>query len=412
MPKITKRFVDSLKAGAKKTLHWDDTLKGFGVCVFPESGRNPEGRKSYVVQYRIRGSRRSHRMTLGSTSLLSPQQARDRALSILGQAAAGHDPAPRCEDEAESEPELSTLRSFAAHYIREHAQRRKKKSWVQDQDYLDRLILPALGDRLLKEIGREEIARLHERIGARTPYQANRVLALLSVMFSKAVQWKLLPAGHEKPTAYITLFPERKRRRFLSIEELRRLGRLLEELEAEAGDWKNPRRIADRLDSVALIRLSSFTGCRKSELTKLSKDQIDRERNVLRLMDSKTGPKIVELPSPALAILDRLAARGDNAGSAYVFPARNPARPRGEPRRVWDLARKQAGIEDVHLHDLRRTYASLAANVNVPPAVLQGLLGHAKYETTEGYVQLFERTKVEVPVAVSQRCIDDARAVR
>jgi integrase len=60
---------------------------------------------------------------------------------------------------------------------------------------------------------------------------------------------------------------------------------------------------------------------------------------------------------------------------------------------VWDLARKRAGIEDVHLHDLRRTYASLAANVNVPPAVLQGLLGHAKYETTEGYVQLFDRTK-------------------
>jgi integrase len=117
---------------------------------------------------------------------------------------------------------------------------------------------------------------------------------------------------------------------------------------------------------------------------KLKRNEIDRERNVLRLMDSKTGPKIVELPSLALAILDRLDARGDNTGSACVFPARDLARPPGEPRRVWNLARKRAGIEDVQLHDFRRTYASLAANLNIPPAILQGLLGHTKYETTEG----------------------------
>jgi integrase len=355
MPKIAKRFVDSLQAGASKTFHWDDALKGFGVCVSPESRRNPNGRKSYVVQYRIRGSRHSHRMTLGSTSLLSPHQARDRALKVLGQAAAGEDPAPRREDEPESEPEVPTLRSFAARYMREHAKRRKKKrSWVQDQYYLDRLILPALGDQPLEEIAREKVAVLHEKIGARTPYQANRVLALLSVMFSKAIEWKLLPAGHEKPTAYITPFRERKRRRFLSIEELTRLGRVLEELESETGDWKNPLNIADRLDSIALIRLSIFTGCRKSELTKLCKNEIDRERNVLRLMDSKTGPKIVELPSPAMRILDTVSARHDKTASPYVFPGRDPSKPRGEPRRLWNLTRERAEIEDIRLHDLRR----------------------------------------------------------
>jgi integrase len=392
MPKITKRFVDTLEPGPRKAFYWDDTLKGLGVCVTAASPRYPLGRRTYVVQYRVRGSGRSRRLTLGATNVLSAYQARERAFRALAEAATGNDPSPPREDDGEPEPEVPTLRSFAAHYLREHAQR-AKKSWAADQDYLDRLILPALGDRLLEEIAREDVERIHQKVGACTPVQANRVLALVSVIFSKAVEWKVLSAGHENPTVHVTPFPEQKRRRFLSIEELMRLGKVLEQLEAETGKWKGPRNIADRLDSVALIRLSILTACRKSELTKLRKDEIDREWNVLRLTESKTGPKVVELPSPALAVLDRVEERSDNKGSLYVFPGRDPSKPRGEPRRLWDHARKRAGIEDVHLHDLRRTYASLAANVNVPPPVLQGLLGHTKYETTEVYVQLFDRKR-------------------
>ena len=76
-----------------------------------------------------------------------------------------------------------------------------------------------------------------------------------------------------------------------------------------------------------------------------------------------------------------------------MFPSRDPSKPRGEPRRLWNEARERAKIPDVTLHDIRRTYASIATSVNVPPAVLQGLLGHTKYETTQGYVQLFDRNK-------------------
>ncbi len=215
----------------------------------------------------------------------------------------------------------------------------------------------------------------------------------MSVILSKAIRWGVLPAAHPNPAGNVAPYPEQRRRRFLSMEELMRLGEVLEQLDAETQDWRSPGNVADRLNSIAIIRLAMFTACRKSELTKLRKDEVDREWSVLRLIDSKTGPKIVELPSPALAILDRVDARGDNAGSPYVFPGRDASRPRGEPRRLWNRARERAGIADVHLHDIRRTYASIAANMNVPPAALQGLLGHTKYETTEGYVQLFDTTR-------------------
>ncbi len=394
MPKITKRFLDSLTPCSTKTFYWDDSLKGFGVCVTPASRRSPAGRKSYVLQFRVRGSIRSRRTVIGPVSVLTPYEARDRALEALATAASGADPVPSQVQKVALESEIFTLRVFATRYMTEHAKRTKKvSSCALDQDYLDRLILPVLGEYPLEKIAREDVAKLHQEIGSRTPYQANRVLALLSVMFTKAAEWGLLPLNHQKPTSTVTCFREHKRRRFLSTEELGRLGSVLHELETATTDWKHSRNIADRLDSIALIRLFVFTGCRKTELTKLRWDEVDRSQRVLRLIDSKTGPKNVELPSPALQILDGVAGRHNAADSPYVFPGRNPMVPRGEARKLWDLVRKKSKFDNVCLHDLRRTYASLAANSNVPPAVLQGLLGHAKYETTQGYVQLFDRTK-------------------
>ena len=149
----------------------------------------------------------------------------------------------------------------------------------------------------------------------------------------------------------------------------------------------------DRRDAVAIIRLIFFTGCRKMEIVMLKRSYIDREYGKLRLPDSKGGPKDISLSSHALAVLESVEARGDNAGSEWVFPGRDASVHRSEPRRMWQLIRERAGVPDVTIHDLRRTYASMAANANTPPTVLQGLLGHARFSTTEKYVQPFDRAR-------------------
>ena len=158
-------------------------------------------------------------------------------------------------------------------------------------------------------------------------------------------------------------------------------------------EWGNQNFSRDRRDAIAIIRLIFFTGCRKMEIVSLRKSYIDREWKKLRLPDSKGGPKDIALSSHALVVLDAVEARGDNAGSEWVFPGRDGSVHRSEPRRIWQLIRERAGIPDVTIHDIRRTYASMAANSNTPPSILQGLLGHARFSTTEKYVQPFDRAR-------------------
>ncbi len=396
MPRLTQRQVDTIQPDPERRITiWDDLLKGFGVRV------HPSGRKTFVVCYRPHDTRKFRWLTLGSASVLSAAEARKRAGVALAVVASGQDPADKKPSHTTPDPRLAqcdrslTIAAFAPIYMRDHARKEKKpRSAEGDQSNLDRFVIPALGDRPLEQITTLEIASLHAKLGASTPVQANRVLALISVLFSKAVDWKVLPVGHGNPASEVRPYTERARKRFLNAEELARVGAALDDLEQEANsppEWGNQSFSRDRRDAIAIIRLIFFTGCRKMEIVSLRKSYIDREFGKLRLPDSKGGPKDIALPSHALAVLDAVGARGDNAGSEWVFPGRNASVHRSEPRRFWQLIRERAGVPDVTIHDIRRTYASMAANANTPPSVLQGLLGHARFSTTEKYVQPFDR---------------------
>ena len=105
--------------------------------------------------------------------------------------------------------------------------------------------------------------------------------------------------------------------------------------------------------TAAAIRLLLFTGCRLREILHLKWDQVDLERGLLFLADSKTGRKTVILNAPALAVLTGLGQLG-----SYVVPGEDPERPRADLKRPWEAVAKRAGLEGVRLHDLRHTYAS------------------------------------------------------
>ena len=361
--KITKRSVESIEPNTRDQFIWDTEMKGFGCKI------TPKGARVYVVQYSHGG--RSRRYTLGRHGEgMTPDQARRKAASVRGLVADGADPAAtRAEDRA-----APNLAEFAERYLTEHAAVKKKPlSQAADESNLRNHILPALGRLKLTDITRADVARFHQAMKDK-PGGANRCLALLSKIFNLAEKWGLRPDG-TNPTRHTDKYPERKIERFLSSEELARLGAVLAKAE-DSGEHPS---------AVAAIRLLVFTGCRRNEILELQWGHVDFEINCLRLSDSKTGSKLVPLGAPALELLAGLPKAEDNP---YVLPGTTPGKHFVGLQKAWQRLRGQAELSDVRLHDLRHSFASVAAGMGESLVLIGSLLGHTDMATTARYAHL------------------------
>ena len=361
--KITKKSVEGVKPGVRDVFLWDTEMPGFGCKVTPKGGR------VYLVQYW--SNRRARRYTLGRHGAgMTADEARREAASIKGQVAKGADPATmRAEDRA-----APTLATFAERYLAEHAAIKKKPaSAAEDERNLRNHILPALGRLQLTHILRADVARFHQSMKAK-PVAANRCIALLSKMFNLAEKWGLRPDG-TNPTRHVEKYRERKIERFLSDTELARLGAVLAEAEQSG---KHP-------SVVAAIRLLVFTGCRRDEILKLQWAHVDLENRCLRLPDSKSGAKLVPLGAPALELL---AALPKVNGNPYVLPGEVPGKHYVALEKAWHRLRAKAGLADVRLHDLRHSFASVAAGMGESLILIGSLLGHSDTATTARYAHL------------------------
>jgi integrase len=255
--------------------------------------------------------------------------------------------------------------------------------------------LPALGFRRAREITLADIAKLHRKIGAKAPVTANRVIALLSAVFSWAARLGEVPE-HANPVRGITRFRGQGRERFLSSEEIVRLGEALREAETVGLPWtiddtratvkhvpKKNRRTKVSPFATAAIRLLLFTGCRLREILNLRWEEFDRERGMLFLPDSKTGRKPVILSGPALAVLENLPRTGD-----FVIAGQRANRARHDLKRPWEVIRQRAGLRPIRLHDLRHSFAATGAASNLGLPVIGKLLGHKRAETTSRYAHI------------------------
>ncbi len=363
MPKLTKRLIDSLQVDDKDLVFWDSELPGFGVRVLLS------GVKSFVVQYRAEG--RSRRLTIGRYGRLTLEQARKIARAKLGEVDQGKDPA----EEKKRGRQALTMRELTARYLDEHAQAKKKPtSAFRDERLLERFILPALGSRKIKSITRADVAQLHHKIGQETPIQANRTLAVLSKMMTLAIRWGLY--ADENPCRHVERFKERKRERYLSQDELARLGTALNKALTEGKG--NP-------SAINAIRLLIMTGARLGEVLGLRWEWIDWEHSCVRLPDSKTGAKVLPLGGPALEVLSNIPRA---AGNPHVFPGQRLGAHLSDINATWRMVRKAAGLEGVRLHDLRHSFASVGAGAGVSLPVLGSLLGHSEPSTTQRYAHL------------------------
>jgi integrase len=248
-----------------------------------------------------------------------------------------------------------------------------KKTGAEDRRNLEKDVLPVLGRRLVKSVECSDMDKLHAAIGERAPIVANRVTAATSTMFKLAKRWGMRPEG-TNPCHHIKYFPENRRERYLSEAELARLGTAIGEIEAEG---------RASAGVVAAIRLLILTGARKGEIFSLRWDEIDFDGAALRLHDTKTGPKTIRLGAAAVQILAVI----EQKHLLWVFPGQRGKKPI-DPQCAWQRIRARAGLQDVRLHDLRHTFASVGVNGGASLSVIGALLGHSRAQTTHRYAHL------------------------
>ncbi|MGB8478658.1 MAG: tyrosine-type recombinase/integrase [Acidobacteriaceae bacterium] len=362
-------------------IQYDGEIPGFGVRV------TAAGAVSFILEYRIHGRKR--RFTIGRYPELTATAARARALELRGMIYDKKNPRDPMEEQEQSRIE-PTVKDLADRYLEEYAEVNKRPASVRnDRQMINRLIVPRIGKLRLKAIGKRDVELLHASLKP-TPYQANRVLSLLSKMFNKAIDWDWMTKNfaHKMPRCH-----EEKRESCLSVAQIQRF--------REALDAYSDQNAADAL------RLLLLTGSRTQEVLKAEWEQFDLERKVWTKPSLHTKQKKTEhvpLSAPAVELLRKMKPK--NATGPLFLGKENED---GEQvarttiRRPWIQACKAAGLvkettvkkgkrknkprylPTVHTKDLRHSFASHLVSNGVGLQIVGKLLGHTQAATTMRY---------------------------
>ena len=342
--RTVRRTFRERKIGRNGLTVIDNDLPAFALKV------SKRGTKTFIVRTARKHGRDT--IVLGKADEITAAEARERAVAAIAEARNEREIGPKFAD-------------FATDFMRRQGRRWKPSTRKGNVHLIDRYLLPFFGAMHVVKIERADVRRWFDSLSG-TPGNANRTLPVLSVMLRQAELWELRPQG-SNPCRNMRRYKMPPRERFLSLEELKRLGFVLEH--AEDGQ------------AAAVIRLLLFTGARSSEIIGLRWDWIRGTRAVLQ--DSKTGPKSIQLAPPARAVLSSLTR-----GGRFVFPNKKGDRPMKDIGLRWQKLRNLAGLDDVRIHDLRRTFASHAVMSGLDLYTVGRLLGHADTASTERYAHL------------------------
>jgi integrase len=386
--KLTKRLIESLLPDTQAFTIWDQEVRRFGVRVMPS------GQKSFVLKFTI--NRQQRWITLGKFGELTLEEGRKLALMRLGEVVKGVDPSI----EIRGQKTAPTVRELIDRFLEEHVIPKTRETTAKGYTrFLRNVIQPRLGKLLVKDVSPAEIAKFHHDL-RETPRQANQAVAILRKMFNQAEVWKYRPLS-SNPCIHIQKNPEEKRERYLSDIELQALGEAL--VEAEDKGTIPPA-------ALAAIRLLILTGARHNEILKLRWSQVDLQRNCLLFRADehktgrKTGAKAIPLNQPALEVL---ASIPQTLGNPYVIQGLHPGGHFVGLQKVWERIRKRVSameaekaakkkkhkedvvnIEDVRIHDLRHTFASVGVSQGFSLPTIGSLLGHSQPSVTQRYAHL------------------------
>jgi integrase len=415
--KLTKRSVEAVPVpGAGQNLEaWDSELRGFHVRV------SASGNRTFRLFYRFGGRQRV--ATIGKLSgALTVEQARSRAKALLGEIIAGRDPIDEAEKAsvaaAEERRRALTVSELINVYLTEAPPlnpTKRQSSWEYDRHILRNHVEPVLGKLQVGAVRRVDVERMVAAVRAGktareapSPKKRGRIrvrggeaagrgaLTILRVLFRWAMLRELVAAD---PTMGVAKPRPVKKERFLSVDEIGRLLKTINEMEAEG---------ALLAQFANVLRLLLMTGCRKQEILRLMWSEVDLQRALITLPParSKTGARTIALSPPAIAVLTGLARPG-----TAVFPSpRDPNKPIEGLQSAWERVRARAGLKDVRIHDLRHTFASLAVGRGASLLLVARALGHAQASTTERYSHFSDDPRRRLAEDVGQAILEAMQA--
>ncbi len=380
--RLTKRLIDTLQVTSGQKDFWDESLPGFGIRVSPT-------KKVFIVMYRIDG--RLKRLTLGAYGVLTLDKARDMAVDALVKVRNGEDPAA----DKQARRSATSVEELCQIYMERHATI-FKRTWRNDARMIRERLLPEWGKKKAYSITRSDVGNLHQRIGKSHPYEANRTLALIRNMFNLWKDWGFIDI--DNPATRIKAFPEEKRDRFIKPEELPLVLRAIMEEE-------DPR-------FRAYFVLNFLSGARKSELLTLKWEDLDLQQAIWRKPRTKAGrAHLLPLPSPIIKILQSFPHSGDNP---YVFAGTGKEGHLVNVSKAWKRIREKAGIQDVRIHDIRRTLGSWMAGAGESLPLIGAALDHSNTSTTAIYARLHQdrlRKALEDNAARMLALMEDGKGV-
>jgi len=377
MPKVklTERLIERTQCPSdKRTINLIDT-ETHGLMV--ELRANGTG--TFYLRYTDqRGKRRHYR--LGRTNGLSVADARKAAQRVNGQIAMGVDPQ---EEKAEhrATPTVAEFvsRSFLPFLLS------YKRDRVSDESLLRNHILPAIGHLHMDEVRRQHLVDLFTQHQiSHKPGSTNRVIVLVRHLFNTAIKWEV-PGVTKNPSKDIPkVANEGQRQRFLSVEEAQRLMQAVEASQSKMLKY--------------IVAMLLLTGARRNEVLHAKWADFDLSSRQWVLPKNKSAkPRYIPLSEAAVRLLERVPRFDD---CPYAFPNPDTGKPYVQIFTAWDTARKQAGLEDLRLHDLRHAFASFLVNSGRSLYEVQHLLGHARPVTTQRYSHLTQETLMDATSAV------------
>ena len=346
---------ESIKTAQPGDVLRDQRVRGLHLRVFSS------GKKSFYLYFRTKAGR-ERKPKLGDYPSIKLGQARQIAQKTLGAVAEGKDPAAEIQA-SRAAPAVSQL---CQRYEKEYLPSKKASGKKKDAQNIARFIKPRLGKLLVREVEYEHIQKIHSDLKS-TPVQANRVLALLSVLFNQAEQWHYRPQG-TNPCRHVKRYREKKRRRYMTAKEAYIIARRLK------------RYASFYPESVLFIYMLIYSGARPDEVARAKWADYRKGRIVLaeHKTDGAMDYRTVYLPPQVDALI---ASMPMTTGTIVGIKS---------PKYLWNRLRRKTGITDLRLYDLRHSFASAALAAGYTLSQIGELLGHQNTQTTARYAHLID----------------------
>jgi integrase len=368
--KLTKSAIDKLVAPKDRDQSFfrDDQLKGFAIRI------TTSGVKSFIVEKLVSG--KVKRMTLGRYGELTVEQARKEAQKLLGKIATGIDPI--AEKQSKKVSAVTLLQVFHDYL---NARKELKPKTRYDYNNLMRVAFNEWKNKPLLSINKDKVVKYHERLGKeRGTAYANQAMRVLRALFNFAGAQYEDAHGRslitENPVKRLSQtrawYRVERRQTFIKSHELAAWYQGVVNLQNET------------LRDYLLLIL--FTGLRRQEAAKLKWEQIDLKTKTLTILDTKNSQTHV-LPLSNF-IFELLTNRFERKSSDYIFPGTGEGGYIVEPRRQMRKVIQSTGIQFT-VHDLRRTFITIAESLDIAAYALKRLLNHKmNSDVTAGYIML------------------------